>query len=211
MAANKSESVSHSVMSNSLWPHDCNPPGCSVHGILQARILEWLAIPFSRGSSWPKDLTQVSSVAWPALSTINSLPWKKTFKDTTVLWRRPIQVISECWSLTQFKTSPFLSSEASTGQEIISMSVFTASPQCFYRSSFGSRLLWPLQDLLKAGEMQRPYLIRTSVIWYQDSLCIKEQNIYFFSDGQTCFFSQLRVAGSSESSSLVWASLNMQT
>jgi len=30
---------------------DCNPPGISVHGILQAKILEWVAIPFSRGSS----------------------------------------------------------------------------------------------------------------------------------------------------------------
>ena len=30
---------------------DCSPPGCSVHGILQARILEWVAIPFSRVSS----------------------------------------------------------------------------------------------------------------------------------------------------------------
>ena len=32
---------------------DCSPPGSSVHGILQARILEWIAIPFSKGSSWP--------------------------------------------------------------------------------------------------------------------------------------------------------------
>ena len=32
---------------------DCSPPGCSVHGILQARILEWVAISFSRGSSHP--------------------------------------------------------------------------------------------------------------------------------------------------------------
>ena len=30
-------------------PVDCSPPGCSVHGILQARILEWVAMPFSRG------------------------------------------------------------------------------------------------------------------------------------------------------------------
>ena len=35
----------------------------SVHGILQARILEWIAIPFSRGSSWPRDRTQVSCMA----------------------------------------------------------------------------------------------------------------------------------------------------
>ena len=34
-----------------LRPVDCSPPGSSVHGILQARILEWVAIPFSKGSS----------------------------------------------------------------------------------------------------------------------------------------------------------------
>ena len=39
---------------------DCSPPGSSVHGILQARILEWVAIPFSRGSSQPRDQTPVA-------------------------------------------------------------------------------------------------------------------------------------------------------
>ena len=38
-------------------PMDCGPSGSSVHGILQARILEWVAIPFSRGSSKPRDRT----------------------------------------------------------------------------------------------------------------------------------------------------------
>ena len=38
---------------------DCNPPGSSVHGILQARILEWVATPFSRGSFGPSDWTWV--------------------------------------------------------------------------------------------------------------------------------------------------------
>ena len=47
-----------------LWdPVDCSPPGSSVHGILQARILEWVAISFSRGSSWPRDWTKVSHIA----------------------------------------------------------------------------------------------------------------------------------------------------
>ena len=59
----ESESVIHSVMSNSLWPMDSNPPGSSVHGILQARILVWVAIPFSRGSSQLRDQTQVSCTA----------------------------------------------------------------------------------------------------------------------------------------------------
>ena len=41
----------------------CSLPGSSVHGIFQARILEWVAISFSKGSSWPRDWTQVSRIA----------------------------------------------------------------------------------------------------------------------------------------------------
>ena len=44
-------------------PVECSPPASSVHGILQARILEWVAISFSRGSSRPRDRTQVSHIA----------------------------------------------------------------------------------------------------------------------------------------------------
>ena len=42
---------------------DCSMPGSSVPRIIQAGILEWIAIPFARGSSWPKDRTQVSCIA----------------------------------------------------------------------------------------------------------------------------------------------------
>ena len=46
-----------------LWvPMNCSPPGSSIHGLLQA-ILEWVAIPFSRSSSQPRDRTQVSCIA----------------------------------------------------------------------------------------------------------------------------------------------------
>ena len=44
-------------------PMDCSLPGSSVHGIFQARILEWVAISFSRGSSWPRDQTRVSCIS----------------------------------------------------------------------------------------------------------------------------------------------------
>ena len=43
-------------------PMDCSPPGSSFHGISQARILEWVSISFSRGSSQPRDQTCVSSI-----------------------------------------------------------------------------------------------------------------------------------------------------
>ena len=45
-------------------PMDCGLPGFSVHGILQARILEWVAMPLSRGSSLPRDQTCVSYVSY---------------------------------------------------------------------------------------------------------------------------------------------------
>ena len=44
-------------------PMDCSPPGSSVHGILEARILKWVAISFSRRSSWPRDQTCISCVS----------------------------------------------------------------------------------------------------------------------------------------------------
>ena len=44
-------------------PMDCSPPGSSVHGILQTRIPEWVAIPFSRGTSRPRNGIKVSRIA----------------------------------------------------------------------------------------------------------------------------------------------------
>ena len=43
-------------------PIDCSPPASPVHGILQARILEWVVIPFSRGSSLPRNWNQISCI-----------------------------------------------------------------------------------------------------------------------------------------------------
>ena len=42
---------------------DCSQTGSSVHGVLLARILEWVAVPFAKGASWPRDQTQVSCIA----------------------------------------------------------------------------------------------------------------------------------------------------
>ena len=57
------KNVNCSVVSDFLRPRGLSPPGSSVHGILQARILEWVAIPFSRGSSWLWGQTWVSCIA----------------------------------------------------------------------------------------------------------------------------------------------------
>ena len=54
-------------------PTDCSPPSSSVHGISQARILEWVAISLSRGSSWPRDRTCASCIS---VLQADSLPFE---------------------------------------------------------------------------------------------------------------------------------------
>ena len=77
------------VLSNSVVslcsPMGCSPPGSSVHGILQARILEWVATPSSRGSSQPRDQTQS-----PTLQ-VDSLPTEPPTK--TPLENRDLQML----------------------------------------------------------------------------------------------------------------------
>ena len=54
---------------------DCSPPGSSVHGISQARILEWVATSHSRGSSWPRD--------WTCIFCVSCIDWQILYHCTT--------------------------------------------------------------------------------------------------------------------------------
>ena len=63
-------------------PVDCSPPGSSVHGIFQTRILECVAISFSRGSSQTEDQTQVSCIADSLLTEPSGKSNKKAFLYT---------------------------------------------------------------------------------------------------------------------------------
>ena len=84
-------------------PVDCSPPGSSIHEILQARILEWVAISFSRGSSQPRDRTQVFRIAgrrfnlwatrgWFCIGLILSGPMTLVPSDMI----RP-RYLTDCW------------------------------------------------------------------------------------------------------------------
>ena len=63
-------------------PMDCSLPGSSVHRILQARILEWVAIPFSRASSWSRDHTCVSCIACRFFTICGTKPTLKKKEDS---------------------------------------------------------------------------------------------------------------------------------
>ena len=76
-------------------PMDCNQSGSSVHGILQARILEWVAIFSSRGSSQPRDWTHVSCVSctaggffthWAIGEAPTNKGWGKVMNNLEVAW-----------------------------------------------------------------------------------------------------------------------------
>ena len=74
-------------------PMDCSPPGCSVHEISQARILEWVAIFFSRATSQPRNWTRISCIAG------SSLPFESSGKPHYI--QVPVLNIN-IWNLRQF-------------------------------------------------------------------------------------------------------------
>ena len=65
---------------------DCSPPGSSVHGIFQAKVLVWIAISFSRDSSRPRDRTQVSRIAGDALPSEPPLLIEKFHQKGEIRW-----------------------------------------------------------------------------------------------------------------------------
>ena len=71
---------------------DCSPPGSSVHGILQARILEWVTIPFSKGSSQPRDQTHISCIEYSLPSEPPGKP-PLAIKTVVVKWSVAFQVV----------------------------------------------------------------------------------------------------------------------
>ena len=78
---------------------DCSPPGSSVHGISQARILEWLAIFFSRGSSWPRDWTHVSCIGRQIL--YHWVTWEALALDYMAMTLIEFSVLCARWTWFQ--------------------------------------------------------------------------------------------------------------
>ena len=67
-------------------PVDCSRPGSSVHGVSQARKLEWVAISFFRGSSQPRDWTQVSCVSCISRQILDHWATWEALKPSLALW-----------------------------------------------------------------------------------------------------------------------------
>ena len=94
------------LFSNSM---DCSPPGSSVHGISQARILEWVAFSFSRESSWLKDQTHASCIGRQVLyhwarreAHYWNTVWKNSSKETAELQKQNYVCFGKLWAILSF-------------------------------------------------------------------------------------------------------------
>ena len=114
---------------------DCSPPGPSVHGILQARILEWVAIPFSGALSWPKDRSWVSCTAsrfftiwatWGA-HVFQSLSCVRLFAIPWTAARQASLSFSISWSLRKLLSIELVMSSKHSSSVI----PFSSCPQSF--------------------------------------------------------------------------------
>ena len=89
-------------------PVDCSPPGSSVYGILQARILEWIGMPSSRGSSQPRDQTHVSCISCIGRQILyHCSPWEDTPLPPNIHSPMPATpALSKSWGIASSHTLP---------------------------------------------------------------------------------------------------------
>ena len=126
---------------------DCNPPGSSVHGILQARILAWVPMPSSRGSSWPRDQTCIyyTYLHWQ----VGSLPLAPPGKP---------QIRYTCWAF------PFLSISLYTKLSIFPFSTFYFSTTAHrlwapWQLDFSVNLFLPIRISIRISTIVNPYFL----------------------------------------------------
>ena len=86
-----------------LWDSmDCSPPGSTVHGIFQARILEWVGIPFSRGSSRSNlALPHYRQILYHLSHQRSPWPWREQTKDQAIMLTTGVEIIKYSRWLSQ--------------------------------------------------------------------------------------------------------------
>ena len=88
-------------MSNACNPMDCSLPGSSVHGVFQARVLEWVVISISRGSSKPRNWTRVSCTADRVFTTWATRKVVGTANLNTFISKRVNKALLKCTNKVQ--------------------------------------------------------------------------------------------------------------
>ena len=169
-----------------VTPGSCSPPGSSAHGILQARILEWVAISSSRGSSWPRDWTRVSCISCIIDRFFTAEPPDKPVWVKPESWIAISQPLPIPWRINLF---PYLTQ--ALPKWLLSLFSFTAtvplgksapSPRPPSQTSTPLPRLWPLP--------KTPSLSRSVKIYLLLKLCLSPRTSrwsYLWTQGCTSF------------------------
>ena len=147
---------------------DCSLPGSSVHGILKARILEWIAMPSSKGSSWPRDQTSVSYVYlhWQ----VGSLPLTPSRSPQSPLHQPVFCIVLQFSSVQSLSRVQLFATPWTTAcQASLSITNLQASNRPFYL--FVYHIYWILSVF--------PCSMRIRMLWPQiccSELCCQKCN-----------------------------------
>ena len=157
-------------------PIDCSPPDWSVHGIFQARIMEWIAISYSRGSSWPKDWTRFSCCFCIGSQILYYWATWEAHPDG------PTSLIFSFFSRPLSFTEENLRSESSIlccGQLFLFLLYFLQIEKCQYTQSvffLDNKTVWSFSSLLQFCCAQFCISIRTVSFFYFCSLDHSPEN-----------------------------------
>ena len=130
------------------WPTLCDsmgysPPVSSVHGISQARMLEWVAISYSRGTSQPRDQTHVSCISWIGRQILyHCSPWEDTPPTPKQKWRGQSRIL--CQRFIKFPPvstccpAPHPLTQQRVGLLLAPPTGFTSSARLWFHNPFKS-------------------------------------------------------------------------
>ena len=150
-------------------PLDCSPSGSSVQGILQARILQWVTIPFFRGSSWPRGQTRVSCVAGRFWATREAKPGGSVDSSSLALHVQIVATDLVLLSVSRNPAFPTAAVPVSWSPPAFHLILYT----CSSARSLPSR--WPshphLQDEIRSEKAGAEFSVTRSQIHFS-SLCL---------------------------------------
>ena len=119
-------------------PTECSLPGSSIHGIFKARVLEWVAISFFKGSSWPRDRTQVSHIVgrcftvWATRKVSNPFSVEINFFQHDSIASNGIYQNYKCQYIEYFNTVVIVHILA-VKQTKCKCSIYNTNPQILHR------------------------------------------------------------------------------
>ena len=142
---------------------DCSLPGSSVHGIFQAIILEWIAISFSSGSSWPRDRTRVSHIVdrrftvWATREVWHLIPPNQ---DGWVGWSGLPEPLDLTWTLICGYPS---GSEA--WMKLLEVSIYNKNQLCWSLDYNGCKVLpWYKPQFVSGSSAKQGHLLVSAVM-----------------------------------------------